>query len=265
MEFGAEALSSEVSRAKGPVAFLTEAAIKKYGLSIEGKIKILSDLIEPLSSIRDRVIRSLYVRELSEKIGIDETAILEKLRGSWGEKNKAPHRIRPGKFKHAPRNGVDQSESRPSDPLFVKTDRLERQLIAMMIQFPEITPEIKSRRILELFNNEKLKAIGFEILKQNPSETCDVAKLVSFISNDRERQMITSLTLQNEQWEREGCLGLINQYERSRNQLKQRLLEEIKAAEEVNDEDLLARLLIKMQKIAAMGFSYEGPAGGKAT
>jgi DNA primase len=54
--------------------------IEKYGLTVEGKIRVISEMRETLASIDDSVARSLYIKELSERVGIEETAVLEKVR-----------------------------------------------------------------------------------------------------------------------------------------------------------------------------------------
>jgi DNA primase len=250
MEYGPEAFISETSQAKGAMTFLTDRAIHKHGLSIEGKIKILSDLIEPLSSIKDTVRRGLYIRELSEKIGVDEAAIIENIRERTKKNTGILYREKSGLSQGKPNGRFHPKESRMRDVIFAKADRLERQIIAMMIQYPKILPEIDDRRILQSFSNKDLQNIGYGILKRSHGQLCDVAELINFADDDGQRQLITSLSLINERWSKEGCLGLLHQYERSRNQLKQHLIEEIKAAEKNNDDALLTKLLEKMQQIA---------------
>ena len=48
--------------------------------SVDGKIRILKEMQQPLASIRDGVARSLYTKELAERIGVDETAVMERIR-----------------------------------------------------------------------------------------------------------------------------------------------------------------------------------------
>ena len=52
----------------------TEAAINRHGLTLEGKIKVINDVQEVLASVQDAVVRTLYIKQLSERLDIEETA-----------------------------------------------------------------------------------------------------------------------------------------------------------------------------------------------
>ena len=246
-KFGYESFMNEALKAKSIILFLIESSVKKHGLSIEGKIRIISDLKHPLAHINDSVKRSLYIKELAEIIGIDEAAILEKVRTISGNKSIKPNKELP-----------DKTQDRN---LTLKGDRLERKIIAMMLQFPEILPEIIVRNILDHFEDEFLKLIGQLVLKQRDrkvirNELHDVStrgnEMVSDIINsidDREkRSIVASLSIGEDQWNREGCLKLLSQFELFRKRQKKTLLQKIKAAEECNDLELLSELSQKLLK-----------------
>ena len=80
LEFGSNAFQKISDKALGMVDFLVEAAIDKHGLSIEGKIRILSEISEPLSHIHDDVTRSMYNRYVAERLNINEAAVVEKVK-----------------------------------------------------------------------------------------------------------------------------------------------------------------------------------------
>lgn len=245
-EFGYKSFMNAASKAKSIIPFLIDSAVKKYGLSVEGRIRIMSDLKQPLANINDSVKRSLYIKELAEIIGIDEAAVMEKVRIVSGNKSIKPNKELPDKMQD--RN------------LALKGDRHERKIIAMMLQFPEILPEIISRNILDHFEDESLKLIGQLVLKQRDrdglrDELHDVSTqgngLVSDIINsidDREkRSIIASLSIGEDKWGREGCLKLLSQFELFRKRQEKTLLQKIKIAEESNDYELLLELLKKKQ------------------
>ncbi len=250
-KFGYESFMNEALKAKSIILFLIESAVKKHGLSIEGKIRIISDLKHPLANINDSVKRSLYIKELAEIIGIDEKAVMEKVRIVSGNKNI--------KVKELPDKTQDRN-------LALKGDRLERKIIAMMLQFPEILPEIISRNILDHFEDESLKLIGQIVLKQGEHEDIrdelhDVSTrgngMVSDIINsidDREKGCIVAslsvapLSIGEDLWNREGCLKLLSQFELFRKRQKKTLLQKIRAAEESNDHELLSELSQKLLK-----------------
>jgi len=245
-EFGYKSFMNAASKAKSIILFLIDSAVKKHGLSIEGKIRIISDLKQPLANINDSVERSLYIKELAEIIGIDEAAVMEKVRTISGNKSITPNKELSGKTQD--RN------------LMLKGDRHERKIIAMMLQFPEILPEIISRNILDHFEDKSLKLIGQLVLKQGKHEDVRdelhhdsksnnglISDIINSIDDREEKSIVASLSIGEDQWSREGCLKLLSQFESIRNRQEKTLLQKIRAAEESNDHELLLELLKKKQ------------------
>ncbi len=229
LEFGAESFTSLTAESKGVISFLIDYAVKKHGLSTEGKIHIISDMKVPLSAINDNVARLLYIKELAERIGIDETALLEKVRevSAGGRSDIA----KPGADYALQNNG----------------NRLERRIIAMMLQFPDVLPEVDNRGLLNLFEDNMLKSIGQFILQRKDRSGELASELMTIIDDKDKRSIIASLAMGDDLWDRDGCLKLIAQFESSRYRHERKLLQEIKDAEERNDHDLLFRLLKKKQ------------------
>ena len=231
-EYGAEHFMSASKQALSIFTFLIESAVKKHGLSTQGKIRVVSDLKEPLATINDSVARSLYIKELAERIGIEEGAILEKVREVSGKKEAGY--LGPSHDK----------------PIQKKDDRIERRIIAMMLQFPEMLSEISKRNVLDCFENDSLQSIGQIILNQNKKSNGKVSEIINLIDDKDKRSIAASLAIEEDLWEREGCLKLITQFENSKSQNQNSLLKKIKAAEESNDNEMLFKLLKKKQNQA---------------
>jgi DNA primase len=247
LEFGADAFMKAASGALGIMPFLIESAVNEHGLSIEGKVRIISDLKQPLASIEDTVARSLYVKELAERIGIDEAAVLEKVRETSVKLSAVARVQAAGRGSSEPpgrRSGVRQ------EPFLIKASRLERQIVAMMVQFPEMLNEIETRKVLDLFEDDTLKAIGQRILRSGGCEGGQVSDLMGLMDDGEKRRIIASLAMEEEMWDREGCLKLISQFEASRRRRRRTLLDRIKAAEKENDHELLDKLLQEKQALA---------------
>ena len=245
-EFGYKSFMNAVSKAKSIISFLIDSAVKKYGLSVEGKIRIISDLKQTLANINDSVERSLYIKELAEIIGINEAAVMEKVRIVSGNKSIKANR--------------ELSNKMRDKNLMSKGSRLERRIIAMMLQFPEILPEIITHNILDRFEDKSLSLIGQLVLKQRDREGFRnelhdvstwgnglVSDIINSIDDREERSTVASLSIGEDQWSREGCLKLLSQFESIRNRQEKTLLQKIRAAEESNDHELLLELLKKKQ------------------
>ena len=255
-KFGQKSFMDECSRAKSIMAFLIDYAEKKHGNSIEGKIQIISDMKKPLSAINDSVARSLYVKELAEKLGIDESAVLEKVREVCTVSSDQLHKK--GVM------GVSQGRE-----LNKKESRIERQIIAMMLQYPEILPELNKRNILEYFESDTLKSIGKNILvytDKNGSNSpgvdvgnkivndINVSEIMNLIDDKGKRRIIAALALEEESWQFEGCIKLITQFiEIRRNSRNKSFIEkQIREAEKKNDQELLLKLLSEKQNMAVL-------------
>ena len=231
-EFGVDAFMDLVSKAQGIIPFLINSAVKKYGLSNEGKIRVISELKGPLASVNDSVARSLYIKDLAERINIDESALLERVRETSDQKGTS----------YRAQGSVLES----------KWDRMERQIITMMMEFPQILSEIAERNILEHFENSDLKSVGQTILKYKDRPEIGVSDLIDMIENKAQKSLVTSLAVGEDMWNYDACLGIIRRFESLRNKNKNLLMEKIKDAEAKNDTELLLKLLNEKQKMAVL-------------
>lgn len=247
-KFGYESFLKIADKASSAVSFLINSAVKRYGLSIEGKMRIVSDMIQHFVMIEDDIARSLHIKELAERLGIDETAIIRKMNNAYDSMYK-------GK-----RNSFDQRSGKTIQSEFQKESisvkgkgvdengtRLEKHIIAMMLQFPEILEEIKKRDVLKHFQDENLRSIGHVIIAKMNCDNSQVSEVLNAIDNGENRNIITSLAIGEEIWNRDGCLKLIQQFESSRSRYADDLLQRIKAAEDANDDELLLKLLKEKQ------------------
>ena len=64
----------------------------RHGLSVDGKVQVVSELSAAIAAIQDRMARSLYIKDLAERLQVDESAILERVRGLVGGRPTAVRR-----------------------------------------------------------------------------------------------------------------------------------------------------------------------------
>jgi DNA primase len=233
---GVDAFMAAAAKAKGIMSFLIDSAVAKHDRTIDGKIRMVAELQRPLAAIQDSVDRSLYVKELSERIGIDEAAILEKIRGTAAQ-NKI-------------KRGSEHSFSKGTVTAQAPSKRIEQRVIAMMLQFPSILPEIRKRDLLECFDDDILKSIGRTILRLSGDCGIQVSEIISLIDKKEKESIIAALAMEDISWDQEGALKLIHQFEAGKNRRAQGLLDKIKAAEAAGDFERL-NLLLKEKHIIA--------------
>jgi DNA primase len=241
MAFGPDDFLKIAEQAMGMIPFMVESAVDKHGLSIDGKVRIVNDLKSAILAIGDPVARSLRVKQLAERIGVDEAVLLQKVRQVASTPAKA-----------AWLTGRQDVETTPDpEPVRGETYRLERQMVAMMLQFPEMIADIERRRLTAHFTDPVLAEIGQGIIDHFGHYGSDVADLVSRWDDPKKKAVVARLSLTDEHWDRNGCLNLINQFTASIRRQDKVLLKRIEAAEKSGDKNLLATLLQEKQNQVA--------------
>ena len=129
--------------------------------------------------------------------------------------------------------------------------RLEQQIIAMMLQFPAILPEIKKYNVIEFIENHHLQFIGKTILEHQISSVEQISELLDRIDNPEQQHLISALAMVEESWDETGCMKLIVQFlKQGQKRRDHQILERIKTAEKENDQETLNALLREKQKLA---------------
>lgn len=248
---GLDAFNDVAAKSRSIISFIMESAQKQYGNSVSGKMRVVEELKFPLASIQDPMIRADYIKNVSEHLGVQEYHLTEKVSQAEVELKKAkpsrraakPMDLKPGQQDHRSSN-ADATKNMPST-------RLERQIIAMMIQYPKILPDIVKSKVMDYFVNKPLKAIGEMILSLKNDEDRQVSNLISNVDDDEKRNILASLSIKEELWNIEGCRKVITKFiQNSPLRYSATLTERIKAAEKDNDQALLIKLLQEKQKIA---------------
>ena len=226
-EVGPDRFRELADNAEDMMTFLVMAAIKKHGLSLQGKIRIVDALKGPLGALQDSVSRAVYVKELSERLGIDEPAILEKIRVSVPK----------------PRSNVALSIEK-------NASKLEETLISMMLQSPDTLSNFDAQEVVNSMETTDLKTLGKIILeKYRANEILVGADLITELEDPNIRKLVSSLSVGERTWDRESCLKIVNQYKNNlRKRQEKALLRRIKEAEKADNQALLNQLLEEKQK-----------------
>lgn len=252
-EFGYQSFFDIGKSAKSLISFLIDTLIDKYGLSVEGKIRVISEMRETLASIDDGVARSLYIKELSERVGIQENAVLEKVRelSFRNRSSTKKNAFLNDEFVRSHRTkGYQKADKKKS--FHGKWAKLEQQIIAMMLQFPPVLSEIDERGILDLFEDSRLKAIGDLILAQQDRSDINIVDVINLVDDSEEKGIVASMAFGENKWDYDGCLNILNRFESKRNKKENTLVNKIKEAEKNNDFELVSKLLSKKQKLAVL-------------
>ncbi|MDL2268353.1 DNA primase [Desulfosarcina sp. OttesenSCG-928-A07] len=251
IENGPDAFLAETEKAMDMMTFLMESVIDKHGgkqdLTISGRVRVVDEMRGAILAISDPVARSLYIKQLAERLGVDEAVMLQKMRKPQGA----------GAGPRVPLAPASEKTSVPKAR--GEGWRLERQMIMMMLQFPEMITDIKERRVVDGFTDPLLAEIGNGIIDHfTRTGTSDAAGLVSRWDDPEKKAMVARLSICEEAWTPGGCAALINQFEARARRCDNALLKQIEAAEKENDMSLLATLLREKQQEAQKAAKKKG-------
>lgn len=242
-------------QALGTMDFLMESAIQKNGMAVEGKVRTVNIMKDYLAKVQDHVSRSLYIKRLSERLDIDDAAIMEKVR-------ETIHQQKTGNNRAETIQGAGTQTAGMKGNGLLESDRMEKKIIAMMIQYPEIMPEIRTQKILTLFENKIIAKIGGIIAEQHEKGKLSVSGLIAKLSNPEHEKFIASLAIENSKWNHDGCLKLLKQFVLSKHKKNNDLLMKIKTAEAQHDDKLLVTLIKQLRDQKQIQNKQES-AGGK--
>ncbi|MBW1615319.1 MAG: DNA primase [Deltaproteobacteria bacterium] len=231
LKFGSEAFYKLSENTLSFMNFFIDLAVKKYGLSVEGKIRIIEEMIKPISSVEDNVARALYIKKTSEAVGVDEEHIIEKLKKSFQNREKQYV-------------GKKITEPSTSGTKF----KMEEKIITMMLQFPQIIDKVQNKDILSYFENQQLKKIGYNIL--NKKGKTDSISDIMYLEDKEQNKIISFLAIKEEVWDTKSCIKLIEQFQiQTINKLKKRYNQLIKNAGHQNNINSLLEKKNRFKKL----------------
>ena len=238
MEFGKQAFLEKASEAMTVLQFLIKLSIDNHGNSIQGRVAVLDEMKLYLSQIQDSALRSLHIRELAEKLNVDEKAVLEKVRDELFLRKKSKPFV------------VDEEVSDLEDTH--ESIRREKQMIAMMLQYPEINKEVKERHVLDFFYSERLKKIGKKALSFECDKDQFLPKFMANIKDNKELEVIAPLIISDSD-NIKGVFGksvhLMQRIIKLRKKSDNSLTNKIKTAEKNCDSDVFELLAKKQSEI----------------
>ena len=128
--------------------------------------------------------------------------------------------------------------------------RREKQVLSMMLQFPQIRAEIRDRGVLACFYSQQLKEIGGYVLGIEGDEQM-VPRVMEMLETDVQRRLVASLSMveiPDVDHVYEKAVFLINRIVKIWNKNENSLTIKIKIAEQSSDSTLSFDLLAKRQR-----------------
>jgi len=230
LEKGAEGVEVLVEQAMGLPEFVFDTLVKQYGLTLNGKNKIINEL-QPMLNAGDSRQRALMVAHFSEKLGVSSGAIAAgAIRVTTPDSNPAG-----GEFR----------------PRFKQLSRQHRQLLDFLILYPEFLDTLMAAG-LESMTCDPLLAdfIGF-LKKLSAGGNCTPEAIFTGLESGVEREYVAELFMRSGEGQgedgarlQEMCDELVN-WLSQRNRLRDEagLMQQIREAQQAGDQERLLELL----------------------
>jgi DNA primase len=223
-KFGSEALEDIIAHSPMMVDYYIEKMMGNSS-TLEDNLDVSRDSISFISTISDRVEQNLFIKRVSEKLGIEQSLLKDKVRKASVNSKTTGRTTSPEK-----RTG--------------KVDKVELNLIYMMTEYPEKIPEVTREGILDCFTSETLKRLGQTITE----ETGDMISLIGALENGSVKERLLQLMMERPFSEREiadrvfddNIKQVRNKWQKGRRAL---LTRELIKAREMDDRELSDSLL----------------------
>ncbi len=248
-KYGAEGLEKKVRTAATLPDFIFEHLENKYGLSLEGKGRIIEDLKPVISAISDDSLqRTLFVSHFSQKLGL----LPEQLMGQF---SKPAPRPRPKQSRPPWEEETEETEGNKKSNISQKfyLTKVERQLLEFLIVYPEYLNRLVDAGIDKAVNSPSGQIILAQIQKMNEENLGGPERLMDLVQGPERifvsEQLISAPSSKEKDIEEEAVekIRWLNE-NNLRCQMKE-LTAQINEAQRLGDEELLMTLLNSKNEI----------------
>jgi len=179
-EEGADALLSAIERASSALDFYLEQLARQWDLDTVGGKTRAAEAIRPLlANCRDAVQRDLMLREMAQRLGIDEQAIRQELQQALRRQGA---RARPTATAAPPAQ---------EDP-----PRREKQFLGLLLNFPRFIASTAQKLPANAFSDPRAQAIARILFDQcDAGDTLDLSLLMTDIEDDALVQLISACAM----------------------------------------------------------------------
>jgi DNA primase len=193
-----------------------------------------------LAMIQDYAVRSIYVRELAETLNIDEKAVLEKVKDAY--EKEVSRQIRDPLI----------AEDGDASKSVLESDPREKQILSMMLHWPELIAVAVEKKVLPAFYSKPLKRLGCLIIDSGTDTQNIVGAVMARVETDEDRQLIASMAMEDYtgvQDPAQTFAVLVNRVIKIKNKTDRIIVSELTKVKEGCDVDVINLLKLKQQQI----------------
>ena len=226
-EHGADVLLERAENAQSVLDFYLEQLAQQHDLSsVEGKARAIERLKPLLAKPRDAVRRDLLLREVAERLSVDEQSLRHDLQASM-RRPQQPHTA-----------VEDPSPTAVPDP-----PRHEIEFVGLLLNFPQLIPETVREFTLDSLSDARTQALCRTLFDHHGhGKTIDLGMIISELADDALARLAAQCAAQGsdeEQVERQWRDYLLYF---QKNALQKRIDNALQALATASDDGEIARI-----------------------
>ncbi|MCX5887502.1 MAG: DNA primase [Proteobacteria bacterium] len=200
--------------------------------SVKGKLKIIEEVVPMVSQIRDRTERELYIQRVSQRLGVKEEIIFQKM-------------------KHEDRS--ERSERTEKALELSGARKVEKMMVRLMLLYPSLIPQVQKEAIADDFSIGSCRKLATIIIdKYVADKEFDPTLLMNEVSEEELRGLLSECLFDEEPLEDapeflRSCMQKIRLHKMG-NEI-QRLNAMINKAQDEKDEGILREFLLYKQEL----------------
>jgi DNA primase len=177
-KYGRESLEELIARSASMVDYYIEEIIGG-GNTLEDKRDSIRDSVSFIGNISDPVQRNLFIKRVSEKVGIDQGLLKDEV------SKKLVHRKSPSGQRATPANKREI------------VDQIELNLIHMIMEYPDRIPAVAHEKIFDYFLSRPLKDIGESVIQSyHAGENKSLSHVITDLSDQGIREKLIKMTVE---------------------------------------------------------------------
>lgn len=243
---GIESLEALLRQREDLGVYAIRKKLADWDGSISGKPKVLSELKPILDDVRQPVVKSEYLRLISDRLSLSESAVIRQFQQGSG---------------HSPKSFAPRAKLTTHLP---QAQSLEESVVRAMIRYPALIEEVRSSDAVDNFCSPQLKAITEVLLQfaRPPYENLKAAEVYDFLQDEELKDLFTHFLLESrdltgaqihmEDWLKALC-------ERAPKKVRTDLREALRLAELEGDRLQVRQLLTQIQNLCSKKTVTDSP------
>ena len=203
--------------------------------SVDGKAEAVEEMGRTIGLIDDPIRRGLFLREVAEKMAVDERLVALAVEKSFPRKR-----------------GKSEIEAQVGEVLPRGTESVERSLLALLLQNPNLISQAQTRLSADDFSNEGHRKVAELFLEADGKGFVEPAKLMNSMATSGLESLISELCFVKAAGQVERMLEDYLRYFEGKRLLReeQQIRKQLQAAVNGGNEALVCQLTQRLNEIA---------------